>query len=71
MQMSAAANAVHQEDTSSIWYNALPYICHENEILNPLITKDLAKSSHGFNHLSMAWLLCLMKRLVEFKEDSM
>ena len=69
--MTAAAHAARQEDTGSIRYDALAYICRENEVLNPPITKDLAKSSRGFNHPSTAWLLCPMKLLEEFKVDPM
>lgn len=58
IQMGATTNTAHQEDTGSSRYDALAYICHQNEILNPPITKDLAKSSHGFNHPSTARLLC-------------
>jgi hypothetical protein len=69
--MSAAASAAHQEDMGSIRYDALTYICRDNKVLDPLITKDLAKSSRRFNHVSTAWLLCPMKMLEEFKVDLM
>jgi hypothetical protein len=71
IQMSAAASAARQEDTGSIQYDALPYICCENEVLDLPITKDLAKSSCGFNHVSTARFLCPMKRVEEFKVDPM
>jgi hypothetical protein len=69
--MMAAAHAACQEDAGSIRYGALACICRENEVLDPSITKDLAKSSRGFNHSSTAQLLCPMKLLEEFKVDPM
>jgi hypothetical protein len=69
--MSAAASAARQEDMGSIRYDALAYICRDNEVLGPLIMKDLAKSSRRFNHVSTAQLLCPMKMLEEFKVDPM
>jgi hypothetical protein len=68
--MAKAAGSTRSDDSGSLRYAALQYVMEDVKVpLAPTVPKQLTKADRGFNHSTLALMLCPRALLDEYNED--
>ena len=68
--MAKSAGNTRSDDSGSLRYAALQYVMEDTKLpLEPTIPKQSTKADRGFNHTTLAYMLCPRYLLEEYKEN--
>jgi hypothetical protein len=68
--MAKAVGSTRSDDSGSLRYAALQYVMEDIKVpLEPTVPKQFTKADRGFNHSTLAHLLCPRALLDEYNEN--